>query len=224
MEGKLLSWFEKRHRSRTLNLAYKQMVKAIDTVVELERAMLAASNGRREEAEKCLERLLLAEEEVDDLRRVVFEELSKGSLRLTDREDLMHLIKRLDVMADYVKDSARSVKVLIDSYVPKEIWDGCVNMAGRLVECAKILHKSIEKLGSDLDMARELAHKVDLIEHEVDEAYLKMRTLFIKYGKEVDAATLIILKDLVEFMEHVADICTDTGDYIRILAATGESS
>ena len=223
-DNKLLSWFEKRHKAKTLDLAHKQITKAIDTVTELEKAVTFFSKGEKAEAEKCIERLFFEEEEIDDLRRSVLEELTRGGIPPKDREDLMHLVKRLDVMADHVKDSARSVQVLTGSNIPTEIWDTNVSIAKALVECTVALHKCIEKLGSDLSEARVLSHKVDLIEDQVDKEYVKMKSLLIKYSREVDPASLIILKDLVEFMEHVADTCADTADYVRILASSEEKT
>jgi hypothetical protein len=34
--------------------------------------------------------------------------------------------------------------------------------------------------------------------------------MFIKYGHQIDAGTLLILNDIVEFMEQAADMCADT--------------
>jgi uncharacterized protein Yka (UPF0111/DUF47 family) len=110
----------------------------------------------------------------------------------------------------------------MSSNVPEEIWDTNVNIARALVECTVALRKCIEKLGSDVSEARMLSHKVDLIEGHVDKEYVKMKSLLIKYSREVDPASLIMLKDLAEFMEHVADTCADTADYVRILASSGE--
>jgi uncharacterized protein Yka (UPF0111/DUF47 family) len=54
-------------------------------------------------------------------------------------------------------------------------------------------------------------------EHIVDEEYLKVKALFLKYTDEVDVATLVVLKDLLECLEQLADTCADTADYIRVL-------
>lgn len=206
-----------------MDLANAQMVKAIDTVTELERAITAFAAGKKAEAERCIQRTFLEEAEVDNLRRSVFEELTKGELPPRYREDLMHLVKRMDVMADHVKDSARSLKILMEAEIPKEILDKNVSMARALVSCAAALRKSIEKLRSDPARARELSLEVDAIEDRIDEDYVKTKSLFIKYAREVDAATLMILKDLVEFMENAADTCADTSDYIKVLAAGEEA-
>ena len=110
-------WFEKRRKNKVLEIAYRQMTIALDTVNDLEKAVNAALDGDRETARTTIERLFQVEEEIDDLRRTVFEALTKGSLS-KDREDIMNLVKNLDEMADHVKDSARSVLVLLDADVP----------------------------------------------------------------------------------------------------------
>jgi len=210
-------WFAQRRKSKVLDFAYREITLAIDTVTELEKAISAFSMGKKEEVREWIEKLFPTEEEIDNLRRAIFEELTKGSLPLTDREDIMHLVKRMDVMADHVKDSARSVLTLVDSEVPEEIWSVYVEMARNLVDCANTLRASIEKLGSDLAEAGALSRKVDVFEGKVDKDYLKVKGLFVKYGKKVDPGVLINLRDLVESMECVADSCDDTADYVRIL-------
>ena len=218
MARALFTWFKKRHKLKVLKLAQKQVTVAIGTVSELEKAITAFSEGKKAEAEKRIEKLFLEEEEIDDLRRLVFEELTKESLPQKYRNDLMHLIKRLDVLADHVKDSARSVSVLMQTNVPEEILDAYVHIAQKLVECATSLSSSIESLRIDPYLAKELTLRVDSIEGHIDDEYLKIKSLFIKYTNEVNFATLMMLNDLLESIENAADICADTADYIRILA------
>ncbi len=210
-------WFAKRRKSKVLDIAFRQMTLAIDTVTDLRKAITAASKGKVNETKSCVERLFVVEREIDDLRRAVFAELTRGSLSSKDREDIMHLVKRLDVMADFVKDSARTLLILTQAEVPEEIWDLFVEMARDLVECASTLRKSIEKLGTNLAEARALCEKVDQIESQVDEKYLKVKGLLLEHGRKIDPAALLMLRDLVESMEQVADGCDDTADYVRIL-------
>ena len=216
-------WFAKRRKSKVLEMADRQMTLAIDTVVELEKAINAALNGNKKEALESFNRLSSAEHEIDELRRIVFEELTRGSLLSKDREDIMHLVKRLDQMADHVKDASRAVILLLETEVPKEMWRQFAETANDLVYCAKTLLEAIEKVGTNPEKAMELAKKIDEIEGQVDEKYLKSKELLLKYSKETDAATLLLLKDLIEEMEHVADACDDTADYVRILTVYREA-
>jgi len=217
-------WFNQRRKSKVLELADRQLALAIETVNELENAIAAASKKEIGAAKKQLERLFTTEEEIDSLRRTIFEESTRGSLPLNDREDLMHLVKRLDVMADHVKDSGRSVLLLLEVNIPKELWNAYEEMAKDLVECAKVLKSSIEKLGTDPAEARLLSMKVDDVEKKADEKYLKIKGLLLKSDKAVTPPMLLLLKDMVESMEQVADSCDDTADYVRILTITKETS
>ena len=216
-------WFSKRRKSKVLEIADRQMTLAIDTVIELEKSINAALNGNKEKAIASFNKLSTAEHEIDELRRTVFEELTRGSLLSKDREDIMHLVKRLDEMADHVKDASRAVILLLEAEVPKEMWNQFAQTAKDLVDCAKTLLKAIEKLGTDPPKAMELAKQIDAIEGLVDEKYLKSKAMLLQISKKTDAATILLLKDLIEEMEHVADACDDTADYVRILTVSREA-
>ena len=215
-------WFAKRRRSKVLEMADRQMTLAIDTVIELEKSINAALNGKKEEAKASFEKLSLTEHEIDELRRAVFEELTRGSLPSKDREDIMHLVKRLDEMADHVKDASRAVVLLLEAKVVKEMWKQFAETAKDLVASATTLRNAIEKLGTDPPRAMELAKQIDEIEGRADEKYLKSKALLLKYSSKMDTATILLLKDLIEEMEHVADSCDDTADYVRILTVARE--
>jgi len=201
-----------------LSLAQQQITQAINTVSELEKAVTAFSKGSRPEAEASIQRLFSVEVEIDDLRRAVLAELTTGELPPKYREDLKGLVEHLDKMADYVKDSARSVKVLLETKIPSELLDEYVSIAKDLKECATALGECIEMLGVDPSKTMEYAKTVDVIEGRVDDEYLNVKSLLIKHSKELEAATLLELKDLVNFMEQTADMCIDTADHIRVLA------
>jgi len=213
-------WFEQRRKSKVLDIAYRQMTLALDTVNDLERAVKAASLEDKEVSKRTIERLFKVEEEIDDLRRSVFEELTRGTLPPKDREDIMHLVKRLDVMADYVKDSARNVLVLLGLEIPKELWEAYSVTSSILVNCASTLRQSLKELGENLSEARTVSFQVEEEEKKVDAKYLEIKSLLIKYGEEVNPSVLMVLRDLADSMEEVADSCADTADYVRILTVS----
>jgi len=213
-------WFEKRRKSKVLDIAYRQITLALDTVNDLERAVVAVSGGDEKGAKRTIERLFEVEQEIDNLRRTVFEELTKGNLPPKDREDTMHLVKRLDVMADHVKDSARNVLIVMGSEVPQELWEAFSVMSSLIVKCAVTLRESLKLLGEDPAQSRKVSFQVEDEENKVDSKYLEIKSLLIKYGEKVNPSLLIVLKDLAESMEQVADSCADTADYVRVLTVS----
>ncbi len=220
MEKRSYEWFEKRRRTKGLDLAHSQITKAFDTVTWLQQAMKNFSEGKKKEATQNIENLFKTEEEVDKLRTEVFKELSKGAALVADyREDLLHLVKRLDTLADHTKDAARCVEMLMEAQIPKELCEETVIMTSELVECAQALRCSIEKISANPVEAIEGAKKVEKIEHGIDEEYLKTKALFVKYGGQVNCGAMVIFDDLIEFIEQAADMCADTADYIVVLAS-----
>jgi len=215
---KMFTWLDPQRKSKTLDLAQKQIEMAIKAVTTLKEAVTASAEGKHTEAKEHLKALFADEVEIDDLRRLVFEELTRQSLSSNYREDLMHIVKRLDVMADQVKDSARNVQTLLGAEVPKEIWDASTRIAETLVKESNLLGSTIEKLSIAPPGVKELAKKVDEQENIVDDEYLKTRALLSKYSGELNFATMLVLRDLLECMEQIADTCADTADYIRVLA------
>ncbi len=220
LEKRSYAWFERRRRTKALDLAQEQITKALDTVTLLHQAVQSIAEGRKKEAMQRIENLFEAEEEVDSLRTEVFKELSKGVALFADyREDLLHLVKRLDTLADHVKDAARCMEMLSDVRLPKELCDSTVHMTSRLVACAHTLRLAIEKISVAPKEAIETAKKVEEVEHEIDDKYIKTKSLFVKYGEEVNVGAMVIYDDLIEFIEQAADMCADTADYIVTLSS-----
>ena len=220
MERRSYNWFEKRRKTKGLELAHEQITKAFDTVTWLHKATQSFSERNFEEAKKYIENLYKAEEEVDKLRTDVFMEMSKGIALVADyREDLLHLVKRLDTLADHTKDAARCLEMLAEAKIPKELCEKTVFMTSKLVDTAQTLRNSIEKITSAPVEAIQQAKKVGEIEHILDEEYLRAKSLFVKYGAELNCGAMVIFDDLIEFIEHAADMCADTADYIIVLSS-----
>jgi len=166
LEKRSYGWFERRRKTKALELAQEQMAKALDTATLLHQATQSIALGKKEEAVQRIQYVFKTEEEVDRLRKEIFKELSKGVAVLADyREDLLHLVKRLDTLADHVKDGARCMEMLVDTPLPQELIENTVHMTSDLVDCASALRTSIEKISTAPEEAIESSEKVEEIEH-----------------------------------------------------------
>jgi predicted phosphate transport protein (TIGR00153 family) len=220
VEKKSYDWFEQRRKTRGLELAHEQITKAFDTVTWLQKATKSFSEKNFKETKKYIENLYKAEEEVDQLRTDTFMELSKGAALVSDyREDLLHLVKRLDTLADHTKDAARCLEMLGEAEIPQELSQKTVYMTSKLVETAQTLRSAIEKISSNPNEAIKEAKAVGDIEHAIDVEYLNAKKLFVKYGVNINCGAMVIFDDLIEFIEQAADMCADTADYIIVLSS-----
>ncbi len=213
-------WFVQRRKTRGLTLAHDQITKAFDTVTWLHKATQSFSEHNIIETKKYIDNLYVTEEGVDQLRTEVFMELSRGAALLADyREDLLHLVKRADTLADHTKDAARCLEMLSGAEVPKELAEKTVLMSGELVKMVNILRSSVEKMSINAEEAIKEAQKVEELEHTIDIEYLKTKSLFVKYGATMNSGAMVIFDDLIEFIEQAADMCADTADYINVLSS-----
>jgi len=225
MEVKMLAkesyaWFEKRRKTKALELAQQQIIKALDTVALLHQAIENLTNGLKKEANQRIQHLFQTEEEVDKLRREVFKEMSKHTaLSAEYREDILHLVKRLDTLADHVKDAARCLQILQDTKLPEELIQNTLQMTSTLVECTSALRTSIEKISSAPEEAIKHSAKVEEIENKIDKQYLNIKKLLVAHGNQMNPGAVIIVDDLIEFVEQAADMCADTADYIITLSS-----
>lgn len=225
MSRHLLSWFEQRRKTKTLELAKDQILKSINTATELEKAVLAFANNNRRAAEDAIQRLFNEEVEIDELRRAVFSELTKGTLPVKYREDLKTLVGFLDRLADFVKDAARSIQILLvsRSQLPQDLMDIYIAATKTLVDCTKYLSTSIEMLGVDVAQANAFAQKVYDTEERIDDYQVQSKRVFFNHSDEISTPTFLILRDFIESIESSADMCADAADLIQVLAS-GETA
>jgi len=218
MAKKSFAWFEDRHRIEVMNLAAKQIEKSLGTVVLLKEAIGLVLQKNLEKAKASVEKLFEEEEKVDELRRSVFRKMTNIAISLEFREDFMHLVKRLDVMADHVKDAARCVALLFEREVPEELWKAYLAMAENAVRSSDALRDSIEQLSSNVDAAVQRAKEIEKYESQIDKQHFEIRGSFPRYADQIDQSTLLLLNDLAGYIEEASDVCADTADYISMLA------
>jgi len=216
-KGLLKEWLTRRRRNRSIELAYKQMKSSVETVVELRRCLTAIIDGDFTEAEKSIGRLFLMEMDVDELRRKVLIELAKEEPSKF-REDFTHLVQGLDVMADHVKDSARSLLALLrkKKIVPREVWVSYLNLVDNIVLCTRALLRAIEELTDKSEEVMRYVIEVDRLENIIDEQYISIMETLVG-SEELKPGVLMTLKSLLEFLENAADTCAGTAEYIRVL-------
>lgn len=220
MSEKLLDWFAGRRASVVLDLIQKHVGKVEDTVTELNRALGLAADGKKQEVSHAIKRLYEDEEETDRIRRRLVEELAKGELKAKDREDLAHLVRRADIIADWAKDAAWNLETLgaANVKIPSKIWVMLVKIGGNLVQEVQAFRKSIIRLETDADGALKEELKVEDIEHKIDEEYHATKKMFLGLPKDFSAPAFMLLRDLLKDLEQVADFCEDAGDMVRSMA------
>jgi predicted phosphate transport protein (TIGR00153 family) len=214
--SELIKWFEKRRETKALTTVQRHLALTMGIVEDLDKAIAAAIGNEEKEMRKCVERVASSEKEADTLRRKVMDEISKGELSATDREDLMDLVKRVDMVADWSRESTRILGAIPMKEVPKSIKDEITIMVNSVRECASSLQKCVNKMMTKPEEALQAADAVEREEEKVDDIHEKARILI---GREdlPRAGVAVLISQLFEAIEMIADSCEDACDQIRII-------
>jgi len=214
--SELIKWFEKRRETRALVTIQRHLALTTGIVEDLEKAIRAAIKSDVKEMQRCVERVASSEREADALRRKVMDEISKGELSPVDRADLMDLVKRVDMVADWSRESTRVLGAIPMEYVPHSIKDESLEMVRSVRECAISLQKCVNKMMTKPEEALQAADVVEREEEKVDDMHEKARILL---GKEElpRAGVAVLVSQLFEAIEMIADSCEDACDQVRVI-------
>jgi hypothetical protein len=214
--SELIRWFERRRETRALAAIQRHLALTTGIVEDLEKAIVAAIRKDEKVMRLCVERVSNSEKEADTLRRNVMDEVSKGELSPTDRVDLMDLIKRVDMVADWSRESTRVLGAIPMTHVPDSIKKEFVEMIKGAKECTVSLQKCVNKMMTKPEEALQAADMVEREEEKVDDIHEKARTLL---GKEEipKAGIAVLISQLFEAIEMIADACEDACDQVRII-------
>lgn len=214
--SELIKWFEKRKETKTLRAVQRHLTLTTGIVEDLEKAIHASVNDDSREMHKCIERVASSEKEADMLRRKVMDEISSAQLSPTDREDLMGLVKRVDMVADWNRESTRILGAIPMEHVPSAIKDEFLEMVTGVKACVVSLQKCVNKMMTKSEEALQAADEVEREEEKVDDIHERARVLI---GKEdiPRAGVAVLASQLFEAIEMIADSCEDVCDQVRVI-------
>jgi len=216
--SELLDWFGRRREVKALKLMEKHLANVVSAVEDLVRALEAALRGDEEDMAACVKRVDEAEMEADRLRRAIMDELASEVVPVVGREDLMHRVKRMDMIADWSREATRILEAIPLAEVPREVLEECLKMAEGAKECAYAVRRAIDRLLTKPDEALKEADRVERLEEQVDVLYKEARTVFANLKPGCPSVpVLILLRDLMDAIENVADWCENTCDQVRVI-------
>ncbi|MFB3114029.1 MAG: DUF47 domain-containing protein, partial [Nitrosopumilaceae archaeon] len=165
----------------------------------------------------AFEHISTIEDEVEDLRRKITREVAEVGGLIMNRENLLNTAYTMDEIAGYITGIAfklSNVKpsTLKNSGMDKEI----TKLIELVVDEVYKLNEVIRSLNTNTGNSIDLAQETQSIEREID---IKYREATIKILNEVsNTKELLLLKDVIEGIEEMADKCQRVSDSFIMLA------
>ena len=164
-----------------------------------------------EYSEPKIVKLKELENEADVITHKTYEKMHKTFLTPIDREDIYHLVNKMDSILDMIEASAARMSLYKVKIPAKEI-----------IEQAKILNKSIMKVKYIVHAMRNMKNakmiidscvEINTLENEGD--IIMRMTMTRLFEQEKDPIELIKWKEIFERIEEAIDVCEDVANIVE---------
>jgi len=172
---------------------------------------LATLMANRDDLERRAYNIESIEKRADKVTRATIELLHTTFITPLDREDINHLITKMDDILDLIEDSAQ----LMFLYNVHDLTPEAKKLADICVVCCEKVQRAVFLL-SNMDNAAEiLAICVDIDRLESDADHVMRGAIARLFRDEPDVRELIKLRTVYEHLETVTDCCEDVANIIQ---------
>jgi uncharacterized protein len=189
MGGSIMNLF-RRHRANFYKLL-------LDQAEKVEEGMRALGTYMKEPNPLFGANVLKLEEEADDLRRTLVEELNRAFVTPIDREDIYELSRSVDDILDYGKSTVEEMMAF-----KVEPNKHMVLMTEGLCEAAAAIVQAIASLADNPDKVREKIVYAKKRENYVEHCY---REALVDLFKEENVVSILKCREVYRHMSNAAD-------------------
>ena len=164
-----------------------------------------------------LEQISTIEEEVENLRRKITRDVADVGGLIMNRENLLNTAYTMDEIAGYITGIYFKLSnVKVSTLKTEKLEHELTELIELVVDEIYKLNQIIRTLSTDSGKSIELAQETQKIEREIDTKY---RLLSIKAMNKIsDTKELLLVKDIIEGIEEMADKCQEVSDSFILLA------
>ena len=169
------------------------------------------------EIKNTLEQIVSIEEEVETLRRKITRDVADVGGLIINRENLLNTAYTMDEIAGYITGISFKLSNIKPATLKNAQFDkDFTELIELVVDQVYKLNEIIRSLSTDSSNSIDLAQETQKIERAID---IKYRQITIKILNEVTTTKeIILMKDVIEGIEEMADKCQEVSDSFILLA------
>jgi len=169
------------------------------------------------EIKNTLEQIVTIEEEVETLRRKITRDVADVGGLIINRENLLNTAYTMDEIAGYITGISFKLSNIKPATLKNAQFDkDFTELIELVVDEVYKLNEIIRSLNTDASNSIDLAQETQKIERAID---IKYRQITIKILNEVTTTKeIILMKDVIEGIEEMADKCQEVSDSFILLA------
>ena len=164
-----------------------------------------------------LEQISSIEEEVENLRRKITRDVSDVGGLIINRDNLLNTAYTMDEIAGYITGIAFKLSNIKGTTLKNaDLNKQLTELIELVVDEVYKLNEIIRSLNSNSNKSIELAQETQKIEREIDIKYRKMTITVL--NDITNTKELLLMKDVIEGIEEMADKCQEVSDSFILLA------
>ncbi len=204
-------------RRKTLSVLQDEAKRVLDAARDLSALFASVLNDDFKNVQESVERITKIEEDVENLWRMLTRELAEIGTMILNREDVLRAAYEVEEIAGYITSVAfRLANIKIQSLRNSNLRSEVIAVIDIAVEMVQRLNEVVRALTINPTVAIDLAQSVQKLERQMD---TRFRALIIRVMNEIDSVKdAIMLKDILERVETMADRCMTASDSITIIA------
>ncbi len=169
------------------------------------------------EIKNTLEQIVSIEEEVETLRRKITRDVADVGGLIINRENLLNTAYTMDEIAGYITGiSFKLSNIKPATLKTAQLDKDLTSLIEQVVDQVYKLNEIIRSLNTNTSNSIDLAQETQKIERDIDTKY---RQITIKILNEIsNTKELLLMKDVIEGIEEMADKCQEVSDSFILLA------
>jgi hypothetical protein len=169
------------------------------------------------EIKNTLEQIVSIEEEVETLRRKITRDVADVGGLIINRENLLNTAYTMDEIAGYITGiSFKLSNIKPATLKTAQLDKDLTSLIEQVVDQVYKLNEIIRSLNTNTSNSIDLAQETQKIERDIDTRY---RQITIKILNEIsNTKELLLMKDVIEGIEEMADKCQEVSDSFILLA------
>jgi len=165
----------------------------------------------------ALEQIDAIEAEVENLRRKITRDVADVGGLILNRDNLLNTAYTMDEIGGYITGiSFKLANIKVSTIKTSHLDKDLTELIELVVDQIYKLNEIIRSLNVDSGKSIELAQETQKIERDIDTKY---RIMTITVLNEItDTKELLLMKDVIELIEEMADKCQEVSDSFILLA------
>jgi len=207
-------------RRRLLETCQEHIRKVLDALREICLMIAAYGEGNEQTVLQHYNNITKYEEEAAEVKKALMREVAEVGMFLLSREDFLRLSSEVNTIADYCGGISFRLMELSNRkwHVSGEIMKDIGSLAEATLNCVIRLRETILSLSYGGTKTLEMAKNVESAERTVDTIYRKVDLKIMT--SELKLPVILMLRDIANFLEEIADMSEDANDTVKILAIT----